>query len=236
MTDVLRTDWKWTGFVISDWWATKDHGVMSMNAGLDLEMPDQAAFVQLPAAVGTTVMPARIDQAATRILNARIKFRTVEPPRTSIARATLTLRHYRASQHRIWRAGRKRKGRLALKNDGVLPLRSRKATTFGIGSATLGSILFARPDRALPNTNAHAAGIASGLGDRGSSDNFPPYAISFVQGVTAHPAAAGITITQSANAADAAGKDVAIIPVHAWRYARRRRRSASDWRQGSTET
>jgi len=210
LTDLVRTDWKWTGFMISDWWATKGHGVMSMNAGLDLEMPDQAAFVQLPAAVGTTVMPARIDQAATRILNARIKFRELTAAYVNSPLNSNVANTVQASKDLARKT--EEEGAVLLKNDGVLPL-GPKATTIGSGLATVGSILFLGPDRALPNTNAHTAGIASGLGDRGSSDNFPPYAISFVQGVTAHPAAAGITITQSANAADAVGKDVVIIPV-----------------------
>jgi len=51
LTDIARTEWKWTGTMISDWWATKQHGSVSLNAGLDLEMPDNRAFVQLPQAL-----------------------------------------------------------------------------------------------------------------------------------------------------------------------------------------
>ena len=74
MNQVLRKDWGWTGFVLSDWWATKGNGVKSVNAGLDLEMPDNAAFEDLPASIGGDVKLSRIEEAATRIINARVKF------------------------------------------------------------------------------------------------------------------------------------------------------------------
>jgi beta-glucosidase len=54
--------------------------------------------------------------------------------------------------------------------------------------------------------------VASGLGDRGSSNTNPPYAVAFIDGVRQR-AGAGVTVTSSANAADAAMADVAIIPV-----------------------
>jgi beta-glucosidase len=38
LNDVLRTEWGFEGYVISDWWGTKST-VPSANAGLDLEMP-----------------------------------------------------------------------------------------------------------------------------------------------------------------------------------------------------
>jgi beta-glucosidase len=37
LIDVVRKDWNWTGFMISDWWATvANQGDTSINAGLDL--------------------------------------------------------------------------------------------------------------------------------------------------------------------------------------------------------
>jgi beta-glucosidase len=209
MIDILRTDWKWTGFVVSDWWATKNNGVKSFNAGLDYEMPDKTAFQQIPAAVGSTVTQARVDEAATRILNVRIKFGQFT---SAYNNSPLNTGIVNDQTHKDLARETAEKGAVLLKNDGALPL-GPKATTVGTGLPNAKSVIFLGPDRLLPNTNVHAAGQASGLGDRGSSDTTPPYAISFIQGLKSHPAAAGWTITDSANAADASKADVAIIPV-----------------------
>jgi len=211
MTDILRTNWGWAGFMLSDWWATKNNGAASLNAGLDYEMPDKTAFQQLPQALASgTVQSARLDEAAKRILNARIKFKQLDP---SYLNSPLDTAIANNQGHKNLALESAEKGAVLLKNDNILPLGA-KATTAGSGLATVKSIVFLGPDRALPNLAAvSAAGQASGLGDRGSSNSRPGYAISLMQGVQALPAAAGITVTQSANAADAAMADVAIIPV-----------------------
>jgi len=38
LTDVLKDEWGFSGYVVSDWWATSD-GVAAANAGLDVDMP-----------------------------------------------------------------------------------------------------------------------------------------------------------------------------------------------------
>ena len=211
MTDILHTDWKWAGFTLSDWWATKNNGAASMNAGLDYEMPDKTAFQQLPQALASgTVQSARIDDAAKRVLNARIKFKQLDP---SYLNSPLDPGISNNQGHKDLARETAEKGAVLLKNDNILPL-GPKATTVGMGLATAKSIVFLGPDRALPNLAANsAAGQASGLGDRGSSNSRPGYAVSLLQGVQNLAGAAGVTVTQSANAADAAMADVAIIPV-----------------------
>ena len=72
LTDVLRTDWGWKGWVMSDWGAV--HGVDAANAGLDQqsgqELDRQVFFGEpLKAAVAEAAVPtARIRQMAHRIL------------------------------------------------------------------------------------------------------------------------------------------------------------------------
>lgn len=214
LTDILRTDWNWSGFVISDWWATKaGSGVQSFTAGLDYEMPDSVAFVSLPAALQTgQITQARVDQAATRMLNARIKFRQLTAAyQGSALNGNPT--NVQASHDLARRTAEE--GAVLLKNNGVLPLGPKGMVT-STGLGTLRSIVFLGPDAGLPNAAAvHLAAQASGLGDRGSSDTVPPYAISFISGLQTHPATAAnnITITQAAALPLGMNPDVIIIPV-----------------------
>jgi len=78
LTQVLKTDWGFSGFVMSDWWALPASGPASTtataaNAGLDQEQPDNEFFNSsaLEAAVASGEVPqSRIDDMATRILHA----------------------------------------------------------------------------------------------------------------------------------------------------------------------
>jgi beta-glucosidase len=209
LTDIARTEWKWTGTMISDWWATKQHGATSLNAGLDLEMPDNRAFVQLPQALQMAqIKGTRIDEAATRILNSRMKLKELTPEYLNApAKPTIT----DDTTHQALASETEEKGAVLLKNDKILPLGD-KGTALGSSSAAVKSIIFLGPDAAIPTTNVKTANVASGLGDRGSSNTNPPYAVSFMDGLKKR-AGAGVTITSSANAADASKADVVIIPV-----------------------
>jgi beta-glucosidase len=74
------------------------------------------------------------------------------------------------------------------------------------------SVIFLGPD-ALQPTGEIAPNVASGLGDRGSSGTNPPYAVSFMKGLTDKLQPLGITVTASASVADANKADIVIIPV-----------------------
>jgi beta-glucosidase len=70
MNQVLKRDWGFTGFVMSDWGAVHD-GVKAANAGMDLEMPT-ARYMNRnrlrPALADGTVTEAAIDDKVRRIL------------------------------------------------------------------------------------------------------------------------------------------------------------------------
>jgi beta-glucosidase len=70
LTQVLKTDWSFPGFVMSDWEATHST-VAAANAGLDQEQADQIYFSQLPAAIqGGQVPQSRLDNMTHRVLRA----------------------------------------------------------------------------------------------------------------------------------------------------------------------
>ena len=78
LTEVLRNEWGFEGYVMSDWGAVSDR-VAGVAAGLDLEMPASGGFNDrkiVEAVRAGKLDEALVDQAVERILN--IVFRFVE--------------------------------------------------------------------------------------------------------------------------------------------------------------
>jgi beta-glucosidase len=68
LNDVLKGDWKFPGFVMSDWWATHSTATAANN-GLDQEQPNQHYFAGLEAAITSgQVSQSRLDNMVHRIL------------------------------------------------------------------------------------------------------------------------------------------------------------------------
>ena len=70
LTDVLRKEWGFGGFVVSDWYAVSDR-VKGLKAGLDLEMPggDDENDKKIVVAVRSGELPEEVlDRAVERIL------------------------------------------------------------------------------------------------------------------------------------------------------------------------
>lgn len=70
LTDILRTDWGYDGFVVTDWGAVKDR-VKGLKAGLDLEMPGstQGKTAAITAAVEQGALEESVlDEAVRNIL------------------------------------------------------------------------------------------------------------------------------------------------------------------------
>ncbi|MDB5703397.1 MAG: glycosyl hydrolase [Sphingomonas bacterium] len=85
LTQVLRKDWKWPGYVMSDWGATHSTA-KSAEAGLDQDsgfpFDDKPFFGELlkDAVVSGVVSDARIDAMVTRILRSMIAHGLFEHP------------------------------------------------------------------------------------------------------------------------------------------------------------
>jgi beta-glucosidase len=210
--DIARTQWGWGGFLLSDWSAAQaGHGAASMNAGLDLEMPQPSAFATLSSDLTAgTLASTRLTQAATLIMNARTKFKDLDAAYMS-STPSFTLA---GAQEAVDLAKRTElEGAVLLKNDGILPL-GPLATTVGSGSPNAKIIAIVGPDNNLPvaptSTQNVTKNFISGLGDRGSSQVVAPHAVSYFQGLQAK---GGYTIKQSADASAASGADIVIIPI-----------------------
>ncbi len=123
LTDILRDEWGFDGFTVTDWGACNDH-VAGVAAGLDLEMPSSGDMNDklLVQAVRDGMIPEDVvDQAAERIVN--IVARYIDN-RDSTAVFDRGVHHHLA--RRI-----ARESMVLLKNEGnLLPIRGSKKVAF----------------------------------------------------------------------------------------------------------
>ncbi len=83
LTDILRDDWGFAGFVESDWIFGTHGDAASVLAGLDIEMPLPSEFRRLPGAIARGDLSEHdLDTAVRRILRAQLCFGLDETPRT----------------------------------------------------------------------------------------------------------------------------------------------------------
>jgi len=89
LTDILRDDFQFLGFVLSDWWAMPPgtanassdalsaNAAEAMGAGLDMELPWAYNYQQMEAITGPgkPVDEARVTQATRRILEQKYRFK-----------------------------------------------------------------------------------------------------------------------------------------------------------------
>ena len=155
LTDILRKapsdperGFGWRGFVVSDWGATlgAGHGQLALNAGLDLEMPNPAAFGELGSA-----NISNIDLAARRILLARASFGQLSAAYVQAHGQPQDSGIVNDAGHRALTREAAEKGAVLLKNDGMLPLGK---SIGALGTPALQSIVFLGPDANIPRTRA----------------------------------------------------------------------------------
>jgi beta-glucosidase len=153
LTDILRDEWGWPGFVTSDWvWGTHD-AVSSLEAGLDVEMPLRMHRARdLPAALRDgRVSRQTVLRSAGRILRTLLRHEARRDPVTAVP----------VSEHRALARRVAARGAVLLRNEQVLPL-----------PRTIRRIAVLGPLAGRPN-----------LGDRGSSRVRPPTTCSILEGL-----------------------------------------------------
>lgn len=115
LTEVLREEWGFDGFVVSDWGAVNDR-VAGIKAGLDLEMPPSFGVndrLIVEAVKNGTLDEKVLDETVIRILN--IIYRYME-------NRDKTAVFDRDAQHDLGRKAAE-ESLVLLKNEGVLPLK-----------------------------------------------------------------------------------------------------------------
>jgi beta-glucosidase len=159
LREILKEEWGFRGFVMSDFFAGVYDGVKGAKAGLDLEMPWTVAYgKKLVAAVeGGEVPTAVVDEAVLRLLRRKIEYAT-RPDPMAYPPALV-----RAAEHVALAREVAEKGIVLLKNEGsLLPLDQGSLRSV----AVLGRLAGA------PN-----------LGDYGSSRVYPPRVVTVVEGL-----------------------------------------------------
>lgn len=147
LTDVLKGEWGFKGFLVSDWMAvnhlsedTYEAFVMGINAGLDMIMIpfDYKSFItDVTKAVETgDIALSRIDDAVSRILYAKFALGLFEKPLAD----EIYLQSFGGDAHRTLAREAVQKSAVLLKHTGdVLPLKgSQTVGVAGIGANDVG--------------------------------------------------------------------------------------------------
>jgi beta-glucosidase len=162
LRDVLKGQWRFQGFVESDWFVATHSTAMSAMAGLDIEMPVPVYYGEpLESAIeeGGAVQTWAIDDAVRRVLRAKFCFRLdTDPPAPDPTRIE-------TPAHLDLALDAAREGMVLLRNSrSALPLDRSRITSL----AVVGSL----------------ANIAN-LGDQGSSVVAPSFAMAPLDGIRA---------------------------------------------------
>ena len=161
LTDILRTEWNFKGFVMSDWGAVADR-VKGVAAGLDLEMPGSGGVndAKIVAAVKAgTLSEAALNKAVIRILN--IVFRAADEAAAPAPELDLKGDHTIAAELA-------KECAVLLQNRGVLPLKKGSKVVYiggfaktpryqGGGSSHINTI---RVDSALEMAESHGRRVS----------------------------------------------------------------------------
>lgn len=130
---VLRDEWRFDGFVVSDWNSMGElipHGVaadrkdvarLSANAGMDMEMVSLTYMDYLPELIAEGVVPMEyIDQAVRNILRVKYRLGLFDNPYIDTDKPSVLY----AEEHLQKARTAATQSAILLKNDGVLPLRT----------------------------------------------------------------------------------------------------------------
>jgi beta-glucosidase len=231
LTDILRTDFGFQGFVMSDWWAIQGGnggspsaslGAAAISAGLDMELPWNWDFNAIDS-TSSGVTSTQLQTAAKRILEQKYRFNADQGKGLKTSTATFTGGSITNPNTTLAQEAAV-KSMVLLKNDNnALPLASSISSIAVIGAkldywapvdntgAATGPGINNRADDVNNGTIDFANGVR--IGDVGSSrvrfDSSK--AVSPCAGIKA--AAGSATVTCSNSAADASGKDAVVVVV-----------------------
>jgi beta-glucosidase len=229
LTELLRDDMGFRGFVMSDWWAMppgtggastdalQANAVEAVNAGLDMELPWAYNYQHLEAVTGTQGQPVTeqtVTTSASRILEQKYRFKVGKMGETSGLKAPATTLSDRGSiennqAHIALAQEAALKGMVLLKNDNTtLPIQRGGIDKIAVIGAEV-SYHVVNTDRA-DGTIHFATDIR--LGDLGSGRVFadPAKSTGPFAGIQA-AAGSGITVVSGTTASAVGDADFVVV-------------------------
>lgn len=157
LTNILRDEWGFEGFTITDFIFALRDGAKALKAGMDMEMPLPIHFgLELKRAVERGELPeALLDRALLRMIRTVLAFENTPDPRR-YDRSLVA-----CEQHIALARTAAEEGMVLIKNEGVLPF-----------AGTVRRVLVVGRLADQPNT-----------GDHGSSRVYPPYVLTPLEGI-----------------------------------------------------
>jgi beta-glucosidase len=229
LTDVLRNDFGFKGFILSDWWAMpnvtpgsadtttlKATAVQAVNAGLEVELPWGLNYGQLENIVNANggLTKADLDKAVAHILEQKYRFKAdkltgsvgLGTPITRYSKGRISCNdsHIALSQKAAL------KSMVLLKNDShTLPIPSSVHKVAVLGA----TVPFRTTDGGSTNTGGSLNFVTDvRTGDLGSSRVYfdPTKGVGPLAGIQA-TAPSGVTVVSGSSAADAADADFIVV-------------------------
>jgi beta-glucosidase len=170
LTDIGRRELGFKGAYLSDWIAipnlVTDHhiaadnegaAILALKAGLDVDLPDGAAFATLPAAIRAGKVPeALLDAAVARVLALKFEAGLFEAPYVDAARAA---RGTNTPADIALARTVAQKSLILLKNDGILPLDPRAPLKLAVIGPNAAEAIFG----GYSGANEKAVSVLAGL-------------------------------------------------------------------------
>ncbi len=211
LTDMLKGEWGFDGFVMSDFVLGVRSAADALAGGQDLEMPARLRFRRLPALVRRgTVSMARVDDAVRRLVRTQLRFADRGTPERYRAGAVA------CDAHRALALEAAEKSVVLLKNDAAA---GDRPPLLPIDAAVGDRAPLLPIDGARTRRLAVIGALAArrNTGDRGSSRVRPPEVITIFDGLRAAAAARQIDVVASttddlaAAASAARAADLALV-------------------------
>jgi len=189
LTDILKDEWGFSGLVMSDWIFGTHQGAGSLQAGLDIEMPNGTFFSGLPGSVDNgTLGLAELDAAVRRVIRVQWCFDLDTEPAIVDASQRETPEHLALARDVA------RRGMVLLRNEGALPLE----LSAGAEVVVVGALA----DH--PN-----------IGDLGSSAVEPTHVVTALEGIVSRADQQGVNVTHIGADALMPGDDAVIAAADA---------------------
>lgn len=230
LTDLLRTEFGFKGFVLSDWWAMpngnsvplpnatvlQDSAATAVVAGMDMELPWSYNYSTLPALVTAgRLTPAQLTASTALILEQKMRFKVdklngtlgLKAPSTTYNTGTSSIENNQAHIDLAEQAALE--SMVLLKNDNnTLPInRSSVRSVAVLGAIASYSVTVAGQDNGTIDFSTNVR-----TGDLGSSRVFadPAKSVGPFDGIRM-AAGSSITVTRGNDAAAAANADFIVV-------------------------